>query len=67
MHSGVEFVVKNATEELKAAGMWDNTFFILYGDNGGTFEHGGDVPGSSNFPLRGSVLFLCTIDSASIA
>ena len=53
MHSGVEFVVKNVTEELKATGLWANTVFVLTGDNGGTAEHGMPVPGSSNFPLRG--------------
>ena len=53
MHSGVEYVVKNVTEEMQAAGLWDNTVFVLCGDNGGTFEHGMPVPGSSNFPYRG--------------
>lgn len=27
--------------------------FVLTGDNGGTYEHGFPVPGSSNYPLRG--------------
>ena len=53
MHSGVEYVVRNATSELTSAGLWNNTLFMLFGDNGGTFEHGMPVPGSSNFPLRG--------------
>lgn len=53
MHYGVEYVVKNVTEEMQAAGLWDNTIFVLCGDNGGTFEHGMPVPGSSNYPLRG--------------
>ena len=47
------YVVKNVTEEMQAAGLWDNTVFVLCGDNGGTFEHGMPVPGSSNYPLRG--------------
>jgi len=51
--SGVEFVVKNVTEELKAKKLWDNTILFLFADNGGTFEHGHPVPGSSNYPLRG--------------
>ena len=50
---GVEFVVKNMTEELKSTGLWANTVFVLTGDNGGTAEHGMPVPGSSNYPLRG--------------
>lgn len=33
MHSGVEFVIRNATEELIAAGMWNNTILVLAGDN----------------------------------
>jgi arylsulfatase A-like enzyme len=33
MHSGIEYVVKNATEELKAHKMWQNTIFVLTGDN----------------------------------
>lgn len=36
MHSGVEFVVKNATDELEAAGLWANTVLVLCADNGGT-------------------------------
>lgn len=53
MHSGVEFVVKNVTQQLKNMEMWNNSVFVLTGDNGGTFEHGAPVPGSSNFPYRG--------------
>ena len=53
MHSGVEFVLKNVTFELKAKGLWPTTVLVLAGDNGGTFEHGAPVPGSSNFPARG--------------
>jgi len=33
MHSGVEFVVKNVTEELIAAELWNNTILVLCGDN----------------------------------
>jgi hypothetical protein len=32
MHSGVEFVVKNVTEELKSSGLWPRTIFILTAD-----------------------------------
>jgi arylsulfatase A-like enzyme len=53
MHSGVEYVLANVTRELKTNGMWATTVLVLAGDNGGTFEHGKPVPGSSNFPLRG--------------
>ena len=28
MHSAVEFVVKNVTEELQAAQLWDNSVFV---------------------------------------
>ena len=34
MHSGVEFVVKNVTEELQSIGLWANCVFVLTGDNG---------------------------------
>ena len=54
MHSGVEFVVKNLTGELKAANLWNDSLLVFLSDNGGTFEHGLPVPGSSNFPLRGT-------------
>eukprot|EP00040_Diaphanoeca_grandis_P042901 m.266368 g.266368 ORF g.266368 m.266368 type:complete len:678 (+) comp66964_c0_seq1:198-2231(+) len=53
MHSGVEYVVKNTTMELNNTGLWSNTIIVFSTDNGGTFEHGPPVPGSSNFPLRG--------------
>lgn len=53
MHSAVDEVVKNVTLALRTAGMWQNTVFVLTTDNGGTYEHNGVVPGSSNFPLRG--------------
>eukprot|EP00750_Incisomonas_marina_P020911 INCI4111.6.p1 GENE.INCI4111.6~~INCI4111.6.p1 ORF type:complete len:734 (-),score=97.45 INCI4111.6:2429-4630(-) len=53
MHSGVEYVVANLTAELKASGLWNNSILLFLADNGGTFEHGLPVPGSSNFPLRG--------------
>ena len=52
--------VSNITEALKAAGMWENTFFLLTSDNGGDCglpdQPGGPKgqPGSaSNFPLLG--------------
>ncbi len=53
MHSGVEFVVKNLTDELQAHGLYSNSVLLFFGDNGGTYEHGQPVPGSSNYPLRG--------------
>eukprot|EP01008_Symbiontida_sp_HLA12_P002293 NODE_370_length_960_cov_207.169654_g363_i0.p1 GENE.NODE_370_length_960_cov_207.169654_g363_i0~~NODE_370_length_960_cov_207.169654_g363_i0.p1 ORF type:complete len:305 (+),score=56.67 NODE_370_length_960_cov_207.169654_g363_i0:106-915(+) len=53
MHSAVDSVVTNVTNALKTKGMYANTVFILSTDNGGTFEHTGVVPGSSNYPLRG--------------
>ena len=53
MHSAADYIVANTTAELKAAGRWNNTVFVLSADNGGTAEHGPPVPGSSNFPLRG--------------
>ena len=28
MHSAVEFVVKNVTEEMQAAELWDNSVFV---------------------------------------
>lgn len=53
MHSAADWVVRNLTGELESADLWNNTVLVLAGDNGGTFEHAGPVPGSSNFPLRG--------------
>ena len=53
MHSGVDFVLGNLTGELRRAGLWNNTILVLTSDNGGTYEHGMPVPGSSNYPLRG--------------
>ena len=53
MLSGVELVVHNLTEELKAGGLWENSIILFLGDNGGTYEHEGPVSGVSNYPLRG--------------
>ena len=64
MHSGVEFVVKNVTEELKSSGLWSNTVFVLTGDNGGTAEHGMPVPGASAQVNPPAVL---VVDRSSLA
>ena len=53
MHSAVDRVVANLTEALKRTGLWRRSILLFLADNGGTFEHAGPVPGSSNFPLRG--------------
>lgn len=53
MHTAADEALRNVSAELRAAGMWANTVLVLTTDNGGTFEHGAPVPGSSNFPLRG--------------
>jgi arylsulfatase I/J len=37
---------------LKAAGMWDNTLFILTADNGGPIYSDGEA-GANNYPLKG--------------
>lgn len=53
MHFSVDRVLANVTEALTKKGIMNNTIIVVSTDNGGTFEHGGEVPGSSNFPLRG--------------
>lgn len=53
MHFSVDRVLANVTQALTQKGILNNTIIVVSTDNGGTFEHGGDVPGSSNFPLRG--------------
>ena len=45
--------MRNLTEELKQRGLWNNSVLLFLSDNGGTYEHGAPVPGSSNYPLRG--------------
>eukprot|EP01147_Barroeca_monosierra_P010207 gene10207-2364_t len=53
MHSTVDLVVDSVVNTLKHTGLYENTIIVLSADNGGTYEHGMPVPGSSNFPLRG--------------
>lgn len=53
MHSGADYTIGSAVDALTAAGMWQTTVLVVSSDNGGTFEHGLPVPGSSNWPLRG--------------
>ena len=53
LYDACRYVVANLTAELKASGLWNNSILLFLADNGGTFEHGLPVPGSSNFPLRG--------------
>jgi len=48
MHSAADFTIGATVDALSAAGMWDSTVLVVAGDNGGTFEHGFPVPGSSN-------------------
>ncbi|KAG7344238.1 sulfatase [Nitzschia inconspicua] len=49
----VDLVIANVTKALKRTGMYNNSIIVISTDNGGTFEHSGAVPGSSNYPLRG--------------
>jgi len=54
-HSMVGFVdeaVGNATDLLRARGMWDNTLMVLHADNGGPIYNSGDA-GANNHPLKG--------------
>eukprot|EP01065_Artemidia_motanka_P022262 TRINITY_DN2647_c0_g3_i1.p1 TRINITY_DN2647_c0_g3~~TRINITY_DN2647_c0_g3_i1.p1 ORF type:complete len:557 (+),score=189.37 TRINITY_DN2647_c0_g3_i1:53-1723(+) len=53
MHSAADSVIGNVTAALKGRGMYENSVMVVYGDNGGTYEHGAPVYGSSNYPLRG--------------
>lgn len=53
MAFSVDQVIANVTKALKQTGMYNNTVIVISTDNGGTFEHSGDVSGSSNYPLRG--------------
>ena len=41
--------VRQIVEVFRRKGMWDNTLFIAYGDNGGDV-----TTGASNWPYRGT-------------
>ena len=47
-------VVGNVTASLKAAGLWDETLFLLTSDNGGPSYNAAHT--ANNYPLRGSKL-----------
>ena len=49
MSSIVDEALRNVTEALKAAGMWENTLMVVAADNGGSLTQ----TMASNFPLRG--------------
>lgn len=53
MHSVTDAAIGNITDAMKTRNLYDNSFLLVYSDNGGTSEHGEPVPGSSNYPLRG--------------
>ena len=48
MIAAMDEAVKNITEHLGNAGMWDNTLMVFTSDNGGSQTYGGN-----NWPLRG--------------
>lgn len=47
-------VVGNVTAALRQAQLWENTFFLLFSDNGGPSYNAAHT--ANNFPLRGSKL-----------
>ena len=45
-------VVGDVADALKARGMWENTLFLVWSDNGGPIYTNGSA-GANNYPLRG--------------
>jgi arylsulfatase I/J len=52
MVSMLDDVVGDVADALKARGMWENTLFVVWSDNGGPIYINGSS-GANNFPLRG--------------